>query len=122
MMSLQGIHCFIICFLRHCSVLGFDYLFLCLLCPYTIQGFQCFIICLLCHCTVLSFDCLFLCFVTSLCSLLIVSIVSLSVVTSVYFMVSIASLPICYVTTLFSRLRLFLPLFVIRHYLFRLFL
>ena len=38
MMSLQGIHCFIICFLRHCSVLVSECLFLYLLCHYTIHS------------------------------------------------------------------------------------
>src|SRR6218665_692048 len=35
-LSLQGFHCFIICLLRHCSVLCFDCLFLCFLRHYTI--------------------------------------------------------------------------------------
>ena len=52
-LSQQGFHCFIICLLRHCSVLGFS----CLL-FYISSSFHCFIICLLRHCSVLSFDCL----------------------------------------------------------------
>src|SRR6218665_3618677 len=38
MLSLQGFHCFIIGLLRHCSVLGVDCLFLCVLRHYTISS------------------------------------------------------------------------------------
>ena len=105
-LSLQGFHCFIIiiCLLRHCSVLCFDCLFLCFLRHYTIysrivSSSVCFItivslrlpLPLFCYVSVLSFQgfhtsllgsrlrLFHILFVTSLCFLLMVSIVSLSV-------------------------------------------
>src|SRR6218665_2050907 len=49
---LQGFHCFIICLLRHCSVLGFNCFIFWLLCHYPsyflkFSIFHCCIICLL---------------------------------------------------------------------------
>src|SRR6218665_4032432 len=70
-LSFQGFHCFIIGLLRHCSVLGLDCLFLCLLRQYTLS---------------LRSSLFHYLFVTSLFYLFIVSIVLLSV---------------CYVTALF---------------------
>src|SRR6218665_200608 len=62
MLLLQGFHCFIICLLRHCSVLGFNCSIFCLLRHHTISSrfsllnylfitplLCCFILCLLCH-------------------------------------------------------------------------
>src|SRR6218665_969755 len=111
------------CLLRHCSVLGFNCLFLCLLHhSASPQGFHWFINRLLRHCSVLCFDCLFLCFlrhyrpaissrfslfhylfVTSLlCSRLQLSLPLF--LTSLYYLfeVSIVSLSVCYVTALFE--------------------
>src|SRR6218665_3600291 len=79
-LSLQGFHCFFICFLRRQTIYSMFILFHCLFCYVTalfyastvsssvsyvtilyIQGFNCFIICLLCHCSIIGFAGLFLC-------------------------------------------------------------
>jgi len=62
-LSLQDFHCFIICLLRYCSILGFAGPFLCIFCcvsRLSLHGLNCFIICLLSQCSVLDFDCSFL--------------------------------------------------------------
>src|SRR6218665_3520628 len=85
-LSLPYFHCFIICLLRHCSVLGFD----------------CYIFCLLCHYAISSRFPLFrYMFVTSLlCTRL--RLLHLLFVTSLYYfgMDCIVSSSMCYVTIL----------------------
>src|SRR6218665_823310 len=66
MLSLQSVHCFIICLLRHCSVLVFScfLLGLCLLCHYTISSWIPLFYYLLVTCrhfSVLGFDCSIFC-------------------------------------------------------------
>src|SRR6218665_1840988 len=78
-----------LCFLLIVPLFHYLFVTVCYVSLLSLQGFHCFIICLLRHFCILGFDCLFLCFVTWLYYLCKVSIVSLSV---------------CYVTTLFSRL------------------
>src|SRR6218665_2542069 len=108
MLCLQGFYCFIIIgLLRHCSVLGFDCLFLCFLCHYTISS---------------RFPLFHYLFVTSLlCSMLRLHLSLPLFLTSLIYICNVSIVSYLFATSLLcSRLLLSLPLFVAPlYYLFK---
>src|SRR6218665_2586061 len=120
--TVRGFDCLVFCLLHHhafssrfliihylfvtsllCSGFRLSLPLFCYVGVLSFQGFHCFIICLLRQCCILDFDCLFFCLSRHHAFSLWFLLFHYMFVTSVYYLfkVSIVSLSVCYVTTLF---------------------